>query len=52
VGVGRYRGVTVINAGTWQDQTEYQKKLNIKPTPGCAALLDLKRLNVNMLKFH
>ncbi len=52
VGVGRYRGVTVINAGAWQDQTEYQRKLNIKPTPGCAALLDLGRLDVNILRFH
>ncbi|MHC1569859.1 MAG: DNA-directed DNA polymerase II small subunit [Candidatus Syntropharchaeales archaeon] len=52
VGVGRYRGVTVINAGTWQGQTEYQKKLNITPVPGCAALVNLKSLDVNMLKFR
>jgi len=51
VGIGRYRGVTTINAGTWQGQTEYQKKLNIMPVPGCAALVNLKSLDVNMLKF-
>ena len=29
--IGEYRGVTLINASSWQSQTTYQKMLNFKP---------------------
>jgi DNA polymerase II small subunit len=32
-GVGFYRGVFVVNSSTWQAQTEFQKKINLKPNP-------------------
>ena len=32
-GVGFYRGVLVVNSGTWQSQTEFQKKMNLNPMP-------------------
>lgn len=40
--VDNYRGVQIINAGTFQDQTEFMRKQGIEPKPGMVALLDLK----------
>lgn len=51
VGVGKYHGVTLVNPGTWQSQTEYQKQKNIQPDPGYAVAVDLKTLNTSLLQF-
>ncbi|MCS7129994.1 MAG: DNA-directed DNA polymerase II small subunit [Archaeoglobaceae archaeon] len=32
-GIGFYRGVFLVNSSTWQSQTEFQKKVNLKPMP-------------------
>ncbi|RLI84381.1 MAG: DNA-directed DNA polymerase II small subunit [Archaeoglobales archaeon] len=32
-GVGFYRGVLVVNSSAWQAQTEFQRKMNLNPTP-------------------
>jgi DNA polymerase II small subunit len=34
VGIARYKGVAVINSGTWQSQTDFQK-VNIQPYQRC-----------------
>ncbi len=36
--VGVYRGVYLINSSTWQSQTEFQRKVNLKPMPGNVAV--------------
>jgi DNA polymerase II small subunit len=41
-GYALYRGVHVINSGTFQDQTDYQKKQGHIPTPGLIGYLDIK----------
>lgn len=51
VGITRYKGVTVINSGTWQGQTEFQKKMNIQPTPGIVPHVDLSTMKVRKLRF-
>lgn len=51
VGVSKYRNVLLINSGTWQAQTAYQKKRGIKPVTGCATLVDLTELKVKVLDF-
>jgi DNA polymerase II small subunit len=51
VGITRYKGVTVINSGTWQSQTEYQKKMNLQPTPGIVPYVDLETMRVRKLQF-
>src|SRR5660398_204527 len=33
VGVSSYRDVLTINSGTWQSQTEFQKRMNLMPVP-------------------
>ncbi len=36
-----YNGVFVINSGTWQAQTEFQKMVNIVPTPARVPVIDV-----------
>ncbi|MGC9059833.1 MAG: DNA-directed DNA polymerase II small subunit [Thermoplasmata archaeon] len=43
----QYRGVTIINASTWQSQTEYQKQTNLTPVPAHAIYY---RLDTNEIK--
>lgn len=51
VGHFRYRNVLLINSGTWQAQTPYQKKRDITPVPGCATVVDLSSMRVQVLDF-
>jgi DNA polymerase II small subunit len=41
VGVDEYKGITLINASTWQTQTSYQKMRNIDPIPAKVPIVDL-----------
>jgi DNA polymerase II small subunit len=38
----RYKGVTLVSAGSWQDQTPFQKRMQIEPTTGVATIIDLQ----------
>jgi len=49
--IGEYRGVTLINASSWQSQTSYQKMLNFIPDPAKLPIADLKTGNVTMMDF-
>ena len=51
VGVCRYRGVTLVNSGTWQAQTEFQKRMNIQPDPAKIPIVDLHTGDVSILNF-
>ena len=46
-----YRGIKLINASTWQDQTEYQKMHNFNPQPGIMPLVHLGSGQVRMRDF-
>ena len=46
VGFDMYRGVLLINSGTWQKQTPFQASIGIMPTPGLAVLVNLKTFKV------
>jgi DNA polymerase II small subunit len=48
-GIDRYRGVLLLNASAWQDETEYQRMRNITPVPARAAIVDLSTLDVATL---
>lgn len=50
-GEGNHRGVRIVNSGTMQDQTGFQKSLNIEPTPGIVSVLNLQTLSWNSLNF-
>ncbi|MCX8163376.1 MAG: DNA-directed DNA polymerase II small subunit [Candidatus Micrarchaeota archaeon] len=47
----RYRGVLMINSGTYQDRTDYQIKMGHVPTPAITPLLELKTGQLYHLKF-
>ena len=51
IGISKYRGVTLINSGTWQDQTDFQKRLNIKPDPAKVPIIDLQTMGVSVVRF-
>ena len=49
--ISDYRGVTLINASSWQEQTSYQKMLNFIPDSAKLPIVDLKSGNVTMMDF-
>ena len=53
-GVGEeiYNGVRMINASTWQSQTEYQRQHNFNPDPGIMPVVDLGNGQIRMHNFH
>lgn len=50
VQVLKYKGTLLINSGTWQSQTQYQKRLGIVPHPAIATIVNLTTLEVTMMK--
>jgi DNA polymerase II small subunit len=51
-GIKKYRGLTIINSGTFQKQTHYQKGMGLDPTPPSIALLNLQDLSVRIIFFE
>lgn len=51
VGCATYRGVTIVNSGTWQSQTEFQRRMNLDPDPAKAVVVDLSNLNTTIISF-
>ncbi len=50
-GADRYKGILLLNASTWQAETEYQRMRNISPVPARAALVRLTDLSLDVLDF-
>jgi len=48
---GRYKGVALVNTGTWQEQTLYQEGIGIEPTLGVAALYNLRDGSLRIKRF-
>jgi DNA polymerase II small subunit len=49
--IDNYRGVTLINASSWQSQTSYQKMMNFVPNSAKLPLVDLKTGNATTMDF-
>jgi len=49
--IDNYRGVTLINASSWQAQTTYQKMLNFVPDSAKLPIVDLKTGNATTMDF-
>ena len=47
-----YNGVRLINASTWQSQTEYQRQHNFNPDPGIMPVVELGTGRIRMHNFH
>lgn len=52
VGVSRYKDVMTINSGTWQSQTQFQKRMNLQPNPAKATLVDLASMEYRIMQFN
>jgi len=50
-GYAVYRGVSVINSGTFQGRTKYQEQLGHEPTPARVPIINLKSGEVNVMHF-
>lgn len=51
VGVERYRGTTIINSGTFQEQTSFQRKMNMRPDPARIPIVDLQSHRTTLMRF-
>jgi DNA polymerase II small subunit len=51
-GIDNYRGVQMVNCGTWQSQTAYQRMLNFTPDPARMPLIDLQTLRGTLVDFQ
>jgi len=51
LGIQRYKNVLLVNSGTWQDQTEFQKRVNLMPVPARVPIVDLADFDVKILGF-
>ena len=47
----RYRGVLLINASTWQSQTEYQKMMDFLPDPAKVPIVNLGNGRASLMDF-
>ena len=51
LGWGKYHNVVAVNSGCWQEQTDFQRSVNIDPEVGYAPILDLDTLEMTVRKF-
>jgi len=47
----KYRGVLLLNSGTFQEETDFQRSLGIKPTPGTFTVVNLRTLKTKLFDF-
>ncbi|MGD8505877.1 MAG: DNA-directed DNA polymerase II small subunit [Candidatus Bathyarchaeota archaeon] len=47
-----YRGVLLVNSGAWQEQTSFQKKMGVEPTPGIVPIVNLQTQQVFTVNFR
>jgi DNA polymerase II small subunit len=50
-GYATYRGVKIINSGTWQARTKYQETLGHVPTPARVPIINLQNHEVTVMHF-
>jgi DNA polymerase II small subunit len=50
--IDNYRGVTLINASSWQAQTSYQKMLNFIPVSAKVPIINIKTGNATTMDFN
>lgn len=46
-----YKGIRLVNSGTWQERTKYQEQMGIMPTPNVAGILELKNGSFSEISF-
>jgi DNA polymerase II small subunit len=48
----RYKGTLIVNSGAWQEQTDFQQKMGLLPTPGILPLVNLQTSNISTIDFN
>jgi DNA polymerase II small subunit len=51
VGIRNYRGTTIINSGTFQKQTSFQRKNNVTPDVARVPIVDLQEQKTTLMRF-
>jgi DNA polymerase II small subunit len=51
LGYTNYRGVLIVNSGGWQEQTDYQRRAGIVPTPSIVPIVNLQTLELTPISF-
>ncbi|MDQ1254810.1 MAG: polymerase small subunit [Euryarchaeota archaeon] len=51
MGIQRYKNILLVNSGTWQGQTEFQKRVNLTPVPARIPIVDLADCTYKILTF-
>lgn len=46
-----YKNTLIVNSGTWQGQTKYQREIGLIPTPGLVPVVNLANLEIRLVKF-
>lgn len=52
IGIEKYKNIILINSGTWQSQTSFQKKVNIIPNPAKVPVINLEDGKTCILDFN
>ena len=47
----RYRGTLIVNSGAWQEQTDFQQKMGLVPTPGIVPVVNLQTAMLSTIDF-
>ncbi|MDD5317882.1 MAG: DNA-directed DNA polymerase II small subunit [Candidatus ainarchaeum sp.] len=50
-GYEAYRGILMVNSGTWQARTEFQAKQGHMPSPGILPVYDLRKGDISAVRF-
>jgi DNA polymerase II small subunit len=51
-GYETYRGTLIVNSGTFQNQTAFQKRMDLRPTPGIVPVVNLKTRQLTPIRFQ
>ncbi|PVX24994.1 MAG: DNA polymerase II [Candidatus Bathyarchaeum sp.] len=47
----RYKGTLIVNSGAWQEQTDFQQKMGLVPTPGIVPVVNLQTATIATIDF-
>ena len=50
--IANYKGVVLINSGSWQRQTPFQASVGMTPNPGIAIIINLQTLRVSYQNYN
>jgi DNA polymerase II small subunit len=52
ISYANYRGVTVMNVGCWNEQSEEQEKRGLEPQPAKLPIVNLRTRELRIMNFY